>query len=107
MERELTIRLYRFDCPSPHQLGEYNLDLVGPEDRTRIAAHVVDCGECRAELTLLREFLAQPTPVTSSEPLFRQARRIIATLLPPKAAGLAYGGLRGNSDTTARTFAAG
>ena len=50
--------LYRFDCPDAHVLGEYDLDLLAPEQRTAIAAHVVDCLHCTSELAQLREFLA-------------------------------------------------
>jgi hypothetical protein len=84
--------LYRFDCPKPHQLGEYELDVVEPDERRRIATHAADCEPCGTELRMLRQFLATepPMPVT----LFEQARRVIATLLVPKA-GLSLAGVRG------------
>ena len=101
-ERELRRSLYRFDCPEPLRLGEYELNLLEPEERTRIAAHAVGCEECRAELRTLREFLASPTSMP--EPVLTRARRLIATLLTPSP-GLAYGGLRGDADTSTRTYA--
>ena len=104
MEAELTRALYRFDCPSPHTLGEYELDVLGAEERTRIAAHVMSCDECRDELVTLREFLR--APVRLDEPLVDRARRIVATLFVPQP-GLAFGGLRGSSDSPARIFEAG
>jgi hypothetical protein len=104
MERELKRALFRFDCPSPHTLGEYELDVLAPEQRTRIAAHVLSCDECSAELADLREFLA--APVRIAEPLIDRARRIVASLFVPKP-GLAYGSLRGASDSPARIFEAG
>src|SRR5215472_7763099 len=35
-------RLYRFDCPSSQMLGEYELGILVPEERLRIARHVVE-----------------------------------------------------------------
>jgi hypothetical protein len=102
-ERELRGSLYRFDCPDPHSLGEYALDLLSPADRTRTAAHAAECDDCRAELQTLRVFLATPTSV--AEPLLERARRIVATLFVPRP-GLAYGGLRGAADASARVFEA-
>jgi hypothetical protein len=93
--------LYRFDCPSPHALGEYDLDLLPPEQRTQIAAHVVDCDECRTELTTLRAFLSQPIDLPDS--VFARARRLVATLMAP-APRPAYGGLRGNAEPTVRVY---
>ena len=59
-QEELRRSLYRFDCPDAHTLGEYELDVLDADQRLRIATHVVDCEECRAELHTLREFLARP-----------------------------------------------
>ena len=54
LELRLRQSLYRFDCPDAHTLGEYELDLLEPVERTRVAAHALDCGECTSELTVLR-----------------------------------------------------
>lgn len=102
-ERELRRSLYRFDCPDAQTLGDYQLQLLAPEDQTRIAAHAVDCDECSDELQTLRAFLAMPTHVADS-PLAR-VRRFVATLFTP-APGLAYGGLRGAQDDSTRVFEA-
>ncbi len=104
LEQELRRSLYRFDCPDPHALGEYELDVLDPTERTRIAAHIVECDECRGDLATLRAYLAAPTPVT--QPVVERLRRIVANLFVPTP-GLAYGGLRGSSDTTARIYVAG
>jgi hypothetical protein len=92
--------LYRFDCPEPHQLGEYELDVVEHDVRLRIASHAADCDPCGTELRMLRQFLATdpPMPVT----LFEQARRVIATLMVPKP-GLGLAGIRG-ADTQVRVY---
>jgi len=93
--------LYRFDCPDAHILGEYQLDLLDPEHRSRVAAHVLECDACAAELQTLRNYLALPTPVAGSA--MQSARRLVATLFQP-AAGLAYGGLRGTVEVSSRVF---
>jgi hypothetical protein len=102
-ERELRRSLYRFDCPDAQTLGNYQLELLEPGESTRIAAHAVDCDECRDELRTLRAFLAMPTLV--ADPPLAGARRFIATLLMP-APGLALGGLRGARDDSTRVFEA-
>jgi hypothetical protein len=105
LELRLRASLYRIDCPDAQTLGEYELDLLEPAERTRIAGHALDCEECTSELTLLRAFLATPTSV--AEPLLGRARRIVATLFTPRP-GLAYGGLRGGSSEPAtRVYEAG
>lgn len=102
-ERELRHSLYRFDCPDAQTLGEYQLELLEPAERTRIAAHAVDCDECRDELQTLRAFLAMPTVV--AEPRLARAGRFIATLFTPSPR-LAYGGLRGAQDNSTRVYEA-
>jgi hypothetical protein len=101
IQAELRAALFRFDCPSAHTLGEYQLDLLEPSERTRIAAHAGDCEHCLAELQTLRSYLAAPTP--SAESLLNQVRRRVASLFTPPP-GLAYGGLRGAASATTRIF---
>jgi hypothetical protein len=103
-ELQLRQSLYRFDCPDAHTLGDYELGMLDPAERTRTAIHVLDCNECTAELAVLRTFLATPTSVP--EPLMDRARRIVATLFAPRR-GLAYGGLRGANDPSTRVYEAG
>jgi hypothetical protein len=101
MQGELRRSLYRFDCPDAHTLGEYQLDLLEPEDLRRVAAHAVECDACTLELQTLRSYLGQPTVIAES-PL-EHARRMVATLFRP-APGLGFGGLRGTSEASARVF---
>jgi hypothetical protein len=93
--------LYRFDCPDAHTLGEYQLDLLEPEQRTRVAAHAAGCDECQTELQTLRAYLAESIEVPTS--LLQRARRVVATLMAP-APGLAYGGLRGGAASAVRVY---
>lgn len=102
-ERGLRRSLFRFDCPDAQTLGDYQLELLEPAERVRIAAHARDCDACSEELQTLRGFLAMPTVVADSP--MAQVRRFIATLFTP-AAGLAYAGLRGAADDSTRIFEA-
>jgi hypothetical protein len=102
LEAGLRQKLYRFDCPSAHQLGEYAIDMVGSAERVAIAQHALDCHECAAELGVLRDYMASESPVVES--LAARARRVVAQLFSPPATGGAFAlGLRG-SDTTASTI---
>jgi hypothetical protein len=98
---ELRRSLYRFDCPEAHALGEYELGVLDPVQRTLVAAHANECDDCRTELQTLRRFLAEP--VQMPVPLLERARRMVATLFTP-APGLALGGLRGSAESTTRVY---
>jgi hypothetical protein len=91
LERALSGALYRVDCPPPHALGEYELDLLETQQRIEVARHLTECDACRAELLEARTFLGAEIEV--SEPLVGWGRRIVAALLAPRA-GPAYA-LRG------------
>ncbi len=93
----LKAALHRFDCPSPTALGEYNLGLVSVEDRTRIAAHILECPVCAEELRMLRAFLADEP--ASAVGVAGQLRRIVASLITPRP-GLAPVGVRGGTSGT-------
>jgi hypothetical protein len=84
--------LARFDCPSPHGLGEYALDLVSAAERMAIAAHVLECDDCTTELRGLRAYLAVE-PILSDRVGWRASvRRIVAQLVSsqPLAAAPAF-----------------
>jgi anti-sigma factor RsiW len=96
--------LYRHDCPTTQQLGDYALRLPASADQVAIAAHVTTCPLCTGELAQVRAFLAieaDPPPLSIGE----RARRLVATLLdaPPLGAGAA---LRGGESGSTLTFRA-
>jgi hypothetical protein len=101
LQRHMRETLYRFDCPSAHLLGEYQLDVIEPEQRMQVAAHLTQCDDCRIELQGLRTFL--DTPLRMPETLLGRARRLIATLASPTP-GLALNGLRGAASSSVRVF---
>lgn len=93
LERRLARAVYRFACPSPHALGEYTLDLLGPAERLSVAQHLLDCQACADELAGLRHYLATEPPWPAGR--LDQARRRLARLvgaaggsLAPSPAGL-------------------
>jgi anti-sigma factor RsiW len=94
LQGRLRQALYRFDCPDPHALGEYALEILDPRQRAQVAAHVIACPHCTAELQTLRTFLAiEPEPPAG---LVERLRRVVATLVAPPTAP-AYAGLRGST----------
>ncbi len=56
--KKLTSRLYRFDCPTPYDLGEYGLGLLAGDEKKAVEKHVSACPLCRKELAVQKEFLA-------------------------------------------------
>src|SRR5215212_4803179 len=109
--RRLQSRLFRFECPPSHRLGEYELGVVSPEERTAIATHVVECPRCTAELRTLRDFLAGDLLAGLADPApgpVERVRRVVATVLGPRP-GATYGELRGEAtaDAGTQTYQAG
>jgi anti-sigma factor RsiW len=93
-QTRLSRRLHRFDCPTAHTLGEYQLGVLPAEERRLVAVHAAACPTCAAELVTLRAFLAaEPEP---SLGLADRVRRLVAQLIPaqlgPAAVGLRGGG---------------
>jgi hypothetical protein len=105
--------LFRFDCPTGLELGEYHLALMPESQRRRVAAHLARCPHCAAELATAAGFLDDAPAAAPAEPLGRRARRevraalqrIVAQLVPPPAPAVA--GLRGAADPVTWRYAAG
>lgn len=102
-QRRLQRNLYRFACPSPQLLGEYDLGLVSVDERTRIAAHVVMCPRCTEELRMFRDFLALQDEAPPNGAGTR-VRRLVANLLSPPPLFSPHASLRGAEETTTRTY---
>jgi anti-sigma factor RsiW len=88
IERALKAGLQRWDCPTPQQLGDYHLGLVGQADAHAITRHLEHCARCSDEIEELRMFLiadASPRrpaarPPARPRPLW--PTELIARLLP-------------------------
>ncbi len=102
-ERGLRHSLYRFDCPPPHQLGDYHLGWLPTAERVAIATHLRMCPRCSAEMHTLRAFMADEVVVEAT--LAERARRVIATLIPPRPQG-ALMGVRGTVEGDQRLYEA-
>lgn len=96
--------LLRFDCPTPHELGEYALRLIGATASAAIDAHLRHCPRCADEFRDLRAFLDADDPAPVPAPgAGARLHRLVATLLPGSAGAFA---LRGAPDSATRTYAA-
>ena len=58
LERSLTRKLYRWDCPPNQILGEYHMGLLSSEMEKAVQAHLKKCVLCAAEVATLIEFMA-------------------------------------------------
>ncbi len=110
VERVLTGKLFRFDCPPNQMLGEYHLGMLSQHQASLVSNHLRICGFCNTEIAQLKSFLgADPllvkrTPVARNnhahvQDIRQAARRVreqaeagarrIAAILVPQQPGLA------------------
>jgi len=61
-EQRLTGMLYRYNCPTADELGDFVLDMVDAEMREVIQLHVQHCPLCREEIETLQAFLEKDDP---------------------------------------------
>ncbi len=109
-QSDMTARIYRFDCPSPLELGEYRLGVLPAGRAAGVARHLAACPRCTQEVAQLAGYLADLAPELELSPLERAGERLrvlVARLASGGAAGdllalpgpaLAYAGLRGQED---------
>ena len=103
----LASRLHRVTCPPPHALGDYELAVFSPAERTRVAAHARDCPRCAAELQQLREFLAAEPLLAVARPGLGIRRIIAALVAPPTSPAVAgYAAVRSAGGAPPRTYRA-
>ncbi len=82
-QKTLTSQLYRIDCPSPLELGEYHLRMVPASQMLIIRQHLQECPHCAREVAQLEEFfLGDLVPMGNS--LLGQARVLIAKFVNGK-----------------------
>lgn len=105
-QKALTARLYRVDCPSPEELGEYQLGMLAAEQRTSMARHLMTCPHCRLEVEQIKIYLSELAPAARTSPL-EQVRVLVAKLIGQGEAGEradapgfapAYAALRGGGE---------
>lgn len=106
-QNQLAMHLYRAECPSSLELGEYHLALLSAERVATIEQHLRTCLHCVREIQTLQTFLAEPalaptpisTPTVAKTSLGSQVKRLIAKLLSTSSNGgltPALAGLRGD-----------
>ena len=96
-QKTLTSQLYRIDCPSPLELGEYHLRMLPASQMLIIRQHLQECPHCAREVAQLEEFfLGDLVPMGNS--LLGQARVLIAKFVSGKPGESAptFAALRGN-----------
>lgn len=102
----LTASLYRATCPSPVELGEYQLRLLDRGDAAAIRGHLAECPHCSREVGQLEIYLGELAPdleIGLLERMREGVRVVIARLTNGVAGGMvgqpalspAYAGLRG------------
>lgn len=97
VDQALTRQLWRADCPSPQQLGDYHLGLMEPTAERPIIRHLEQCALCRTEIADLRLFLegtnpaVAPTATAPDRPARPRLGELAARLLP-RAPALALRG---------------
>jgi hypothetical protein len=102
LQGNLTRLLYRHDCPTTQQLGDYALRLPAPADQVAIAAHVITCPHCAAELTQIRTFLTVedgPPPLG----LIERTRRVLTAAIAPRPSATTFA-LRGAAGAGTQTY---
>ncbi|MEJ2560088.1 MAG: hypothetical protein P8186_28500, partial [Anaerolineae bacterium] len=80
----LTARLYRFNCPSSMELGEYHLGLLPDDQATAVARHLAECPHCAREVVQLKDYLAELAPdleFSPAEQLKGRVRLLVARLV--------------------------
>ena len=83
---QMLAALFRADCPSPLELGEYHLGLAAPDRRTVIRRHLTECRHCLGEMAQLESYLEQLAPSLETSPL-AQVKVLIGRLLGAGDAG--------------------
>ena len=86
-EQFLRINLYRTDCPSAHELGEYELRMLPQFQLNAITVHVAHCPHCSQELATLREFFMAVALHEVQSTIAERVRVVVATLLRDAQAG--------------------
>ena len=66
LQNRLRARLYRINCPSPMDLGDYHLRLLPASQTLVVAQHVRECPLCAKELDQLETFLKDETSASGS-----------------------------------------
>lgn len=103
IEGKLVNELYRADCPSSQQLGDYHLGMLGQSNERYIERHLNMCALCHSELEELRVYLTAGVPAPKAVAVPAPERRRPSrgqwaeqlARLVPRTPGLALRGAAG------------
>ncbi|MEA3334466.1 MAG: hypothetical protein U9R25_01050 [Chloroflexota bacterium] len=108
-KRHLEGILFRAECPSSIELGEFHASLLPANQAAEISTHVASCPHCALELVQLERFLIDTEPREQSDfvgPIKERVQVLIAKLAGNLSQGLqspafapAFAGVRGAGDT--------
>jgi hypothetical protein len=82
IDRKLTCRLYRWDCPTSQVLGDYQLGFLPAELAGDVEDHLKHCVLCAAELVTLTNFLAHDPFLVESPVSALQLATSVQTVSP-------------------------
>ncbi|MCB8980588.1 MAG: hypothetical protein H6657_24525 [Ardenticatenaceae bacterium] len=103
--QRLQARLYRWDCPTPDELGNYELGYLNKNDNLRIALHLETCLLCREEINVLQKF-SQETDIPTDVESKKQPIIFYPSYVRKSNAFLQRGSVRGDTEGPQRfTFA--
>lgn len=112
LQGRLTAELYRIACPSPEELGEYQLKVLPRDHAAAVAGHLDGCPHCSREIAQLQDYLGELAPDLEFSPLER-VKVLVAQLVGggegwgrSPALAPAYAGLRG-AEAGPRLYQAG
>jgi anti-sigma factor RsiW len=80
LQAALTSQLYRLECPTPHELGEYQLSVLTQAQAAAVAAHLIECPHCLAEVAQLNSYLADLSAELKTS-IVERARVLVARLI--------------------------
>ena len=92
LQNRLQKQLYRATCPTPIELGDYELGLLAAPQALVVASHLRGCPHCRREVSELQEFLTKP----DARPNIFHAANVLFAQLIGGAAAPGLGALRGD-----------
>jgi hypothetical protein len=99
-QKQLAVQLYRVECPSPLELGEYHLALLPAERVLTVEKHLTACLHCAREIQTLQGYLTtlsstlEPVApsVASNVSLGQRVRRLVAKWIDPLLGTVESGG---------------
>jgi hypothetical protein len=98
MIKQTTTYLYRLDCPSTTELGEYQLGVLPRAQAANVAAHLAMCPHCWGEIAQLQQFL-NDTAADIEVSVLERVKVFIARLISgggtPTPFSFAPAGIRG------------